>query len=515
MNACVNGAAPLPDHKNGRNSMNRHEQMQNLADADLDFLVIGGGASGAGVLLDAASRGFRVGLIERQDFMSGTSSRSTKLVHGGVRYLEQAVKTLDHGMLTLVREALRERKTMLNMAPHLARPIALVTPLQSRWQWPYLRTGLGVYDWLAGTQSVGQTTTLNQEDLRQSCAALKPNFPIGVRYWDGQFDDARFGIAMIRSGVDHGASALNHCSIEKIERIDNGYRVRVKERFSEQVITLTCKVIINCTGPWTDVIREQVRPNSQTVVKTSSGAHIVVSKTKVPIQDAVLIPKTDDGRVLFMIPWYGQVLIGTTDTIEGLSDNPITSAEEISYLIHEANKWLQNPLKTGDVQATFKGLRPLVDDQAASTAKISRDHQVIREDRVLSLTGGKWTTWRSMAQDAVDQAITIAELPETPCITASLKLAGCGKPNTSELEKVDVDIAAHLRRCYGGEASSVLKMGSLNRIVPHYPWIEAEIAWALEKEAAVLPEDILERRLRMNTVDHKAYQAALDKLAEP
>ncbi|WP_119393518.1 glycerol-3-phosphate dehydrogenase/oxidase [Salinibius halmophilus] len=493
--------------------MDRTQQLQRLTDAELDFLIIGGGASGAGALLDAATRGYKVGLVDRQDFMSGTSSRSTKLVHGGVRYLEQAVKTLDWSMLQLVHEALRERQTMINMAPHLAQPISMVTPLKSRWQWPYLRTGLGMYDALAGKRSIGKTTTISEAQLQASCPALKQNFPIAVKYWDGQFDDARFGIAMLRTAVNKGGLALNHCNILSIKRNQHGYRVSLQERFSEKKFALQCKGIINCTGPWTDEIREQVRPDRHGIMKTSGGAHIVVSPKRVPLQHAVLIPKTEDGRVLFMIPWYQQILIGTTDTLDPLSDNPQASDDDIKYLISEANKWLQQPINEKDVLATFKGLRPLLDDLSSSTAKISRDHQILVEDRMLTLTGGKWTTWRSMAEDALNQAAKMVDLPAMPCITDTLKLVGATDPNTAPIPDIDTDISNHLRQRYGSEAELVLQAGSHKRLFEHYPWIEAEFAWAMEKEAAVTPEDILERRLRMNTVDSKAYMEALNILS--
>lgn len=493
--------------------MDRNQQLQKLQDAELDFLVIGGGASGAGVLLDAATRGYKVGLVDRQDFMSGTSSRSTKLVHGGVRYLEQAVKTLDWSMLQLVQEALKERQTMINMAPHLAQPISMVTPLKHKWQWPYLRIGLGVYDALAGKRSLGKTRTISQTDLRASCPALKPDFPIAVKYWDGQFDDARFGIAMLRTAINSGGMAINHTTVDSIKRSANGYQVTLTERFSQQRIRLRCKAIINCSGPWTDEVRQQVRPDRQNMMKTSGGAHIVVATKSVPIQHAVLIPKTEDGRVLFMIPWYQQILIGTTDTADGLSDNPTASTADVDYLINETNKWLSQPISKKDVLATFKGLRPLVDDLSSNTAKISRDHQVVIEDRMLTLTGGKWTTWRSMAEDAVNQAAKLVDLPEVDCRTEHIKLVGAEGAKGDPPDTIEPDIAAHLRQRYGGEAEQVLAMGSRKRLFAHYPWIEAEFAWAMAKEGAVTPEDILERRMRLNTVDSEAYMEALNILS--
>lgn len=499
----------MPSQLQANQAWQRQAQRQSLDDADLDVLIIGGGASGAGVLLDALSRGLKAALIERQDFMAGTSSRSTKLIHGGVRYLEQAFKTLDIGKYQLVREALAERKRMLAMAPHLAWPLTLITPVKSWIGLPYYRTGLGLYDVLAGSQRLGRSRIESKNELKRACPSID-DAPLkgGVSYQDGQFDDARFGIAMIRTALEQGGLALNHCAVDNL-LIENGQVVGAQchDLIADDRFELRARAVVNCTGPWTDQLRLQAKPDAKPMMTVSSGIHLLLNRNLLPDGRGILIPQTEDGRVLFLLPWLGKTLVGTTDDPAELSDRPEASQAEVDYLIRHLNGWLSKPISSDDISATFTGLRPLVSDpHGGSTSKLSRDHVIVSENGLTSLTGGKWTTWRRMAEDCMDEVIADSGLNAGPCRTQNLRLAGAnGDKSGTEaaLKNLPSDIAAHLWQAYGDRAEAVLAQGSAERLVKGAPYIEAELSWALNYEGAHTAEDVLNRRLRVGMLDRQ------------
>ena len=487
----------------------RHEQFQAIANQSVDVLVVGAGASGAGVFLDALSRGLSAVLIDRQDFMAGTSSRSTKLVHGGVRYLEQAVKELNIGKYQLVKEALAERRRMLEMAPHLAWKLNLITPVKGVIGLPYFRIGLGVYDFLSGSQKIGGSKIEGKKSLAKICPELdlKP-LTGGVSYYDGQFDDARFGVAMVRTGLEMGGHALNYATVESLlHEGGNIAGVKAYDQIGEQSFEIKAKVVINCTGPWTDHLREMADPDCKKLMTVSSGIHILIERDLLPEGRGILIPETEDGRVLFMLPWLGKTLVGTTDDPAELSDEPNVSEDEIQYVLRTANSWLKSDIKREEVTASWSGLRPLVSDpDAESTSKLSRDHVVLNDNGLISLTGGKWTTWRKMAEDCVDEALKTHNIQAKKCDTHDLRLAGArgdtqgAKHALAHLPDFQAD---YLWRTYGDRAPAVLTYGDEKPLIEGEPYTDAELRWVICFEGACTVDDVLRRRLRVGMLDEK------------
>ncbi len=494
-----------------KQSWSRVEQLEQIKNQDVDVLVIGAGASGAGVFLDALSRGLSCVLIDKQDFTAGTSSRSTKLVHGGVRYLEQAVKELNIGKYQLVREALAERRRMLDMAPHLAWKLNLITPVKGLIGLPYFRIGLGVYDFLSGSQKIGPSRIESKKMLKQICPDIDTK-PLtgGVSYFDGQFDDARFGVAMVRTGLEMGGNAINYVEVtELLKESDDVKGAVCRDRISNQTFEIRAKAVVNCTGPWTDTLRAMANPQYKPMMTVSSGVHLLVERNLLPEGRGILIPETEDGRVLFMLPWLGKTLVGTTDDPAELSDNPSVSEQEIEYILETCNGWLEKPIDRSEVTASWSGLRPLVSDpDAQSTASLTRDHVVLDDNGMISLTGGKWTTWRKMAEDCVDEVVKTRHLNAAKCDTYDLKLVGArGNKTEAEQALADLpsDIRQHLWETFGDRAGQIVS-GSTERLLEGQPFIEAEIDWIIDQEGAVTTDDVLNRRLRIGMLDEKVAE---------
>lgn len=508
--------------------MQRQTQIERLKKENFDLLVIGGGATGAGIALDAATRDLKVALVERDDFAAGTSSRSTKLIHGGVRYLEQAVLKFDKEQYHLVRDALAERATLLKLAPHLAQPIALLTPLYSWWMTPYFRVGLKMYDWLAGKQNLSPSKYLSRK------AALK-NFPMikskglvgGVLYYDGQFDDARMNVTVAMTAKDHGAAVANHLAVVSLlEQEGHLNGARVREEFTGEEFDIHAKAVINATGPFSDSIRHLEDPQAKPMLKTSSGIHIVLHKRFSPPATGLLIPKTEDGRVLFLLPWLGHTLVGTTDNPAKVEANPKPTEAEIDYILRHLKKYFDVPVKRGDILATWSGLRPLVSDPKASdTARLSRDHVIHRGPKgLITIAGGKWTTYRKMAEDTVNQAIKFEHLsPIHASQTDHVLLRGADHYSgkiSDQLQKnfdLDADVALHLSRAYGSRAPQVAEIareGYADRLAPDHPYIAAEVLYAAREEMACTPVDILARRTRLTFLDSAAARTALPRVIE-
>ena len=385
--------------------MNREEHLQRLKTQSFDLLVIGGGATGAGVALDAVSRGLSVALVERDDFSAGTSSRSTKLIHGGVRYLEQAVKKFDRTQFNLVRDALKERAILLKIAPHLSRELPLVTPLYNWLEVPYYMTGLKLYDALAGKAKLQPSRFVDAQEALNRFPMLKPEgLRGGVLYYDGQFDDARMNVSIALTAASLGAAVANHVEVtalckEKEEGVISGAALR--DTLTGEGWEVNAQVVVNATGPFTDAVRHMDDPDAPAMLSASSGAHIILDERFSPPATGLLIPQTEDGRVLFLLPWLGHTLIGTTDHPAPITPNPEATEEDIAYILRHVHRYFSLPVSRADVKASWSGLRPLVSDPSASdTARLSRDHVInISPSNLLTIAGasGRPTArWRSI-----------------------------------------------------------------------------------------------------------------------
>jgi glycerol-3-phosphate dehydrogenase len=507
--------------------VNRREALERLRCERFDLLVIGGGATGAGTALDAASRGLSVALVEATDFAAGTSSRSTKLIHGGVRYLEKAVKQLDRSQFALVRDALAERAVLLRIAPHLTRPLPLLTPLYGLLQIPYYLAGLKMYDLLAGRANLAPSRFLSRSAANERFPMLRSaGLKGGVLYYDGQFDDARMNVAIALTAADEGAAVANH--LEVAELLKEGGRIRgalVLDRLTGERWEIAARVVVNATGPFADQLRLMDDPDAPRLLDTSSGVHVVLDRRFAPPDTGLLIPRTEDGRVLFLLPWLGHTLVGTTDQPAPLSADPQATEEEIEYVLRHLRRYFDLPVGRSDVLAAWSGLRPLVsDDRKAGTASLTRDHLIsVSESGLLTITGGKWTTYRKMALDAVERAIRIGGLaPRSASRTAGLPLRGAGRYRAEghqELERAGLasDVARHLNRAFGDRATEVADLaaqGYGERLVPGYPHIEAEVLYAAREEMACTADDVLARRTRLSFLNEEAARQARGRVEE-
>lgn len=424
-----------------------------------DIVVIGGGATGVGIAIDAATRGYSVALLEAYDFGKGTSSRSTKLVHGGVRYLR-------NGQISMVMEALEERGLMLKNAPDLVSDLSFIVPIYHVWEWAFYGTGLKAYDWLAGKYGFGRTEILSRAETTRRLPAVKTDgLQGGILYHDGQFDDARLLIQMAQTAADHGAVLVNYAPVLSIE----GKAVIARDAETGDDLRVEGRAIVNAAGPFSDRIRRLADPSAPRTVATSQGAHVVVDKSFLPGSAGLMVPRTSDGRVLFAIPWNGHTLIGTTDTpIQDVSPEPKPLDSEIDFILGTAQCCLARPPRRTDVLSTFAGVRPLVLKGAGSnTAALSRDHTIrIEPNGMITIVGGKWTTYRHMAEDCVNHAATAAALPPRPCRTRELPIR---RPEN---------------------------LASGARLHPALPYTESHVVHAAREQMARTLEDVLGRRTR-------------------
>jgi glycerol-3-phosphate dehydrogenase len=472
-----------------------------------DLAVIGGGATGLGIALDAASRGFSVVLLESEDFAKGTSSRSTKLVHGGVRYLAQ-------GNISLVHEALHERATILRNAPHLAQPLAFLMPCYKYWEIPFFGAGLIMYDALAGKRGLGHTKFLGARQTQDTLGNIRAEGLKGsVQYWDGQFDDARLSIALARTAAQHGALLLNYCKVTELIHVDGKVAgLHAEDRETGQHVEVKARCVINATGVWVDAIRQLEQQNTDRkindIIAPSQGVHIVVDKKFLPGDRAIIVPHTTDGRVLFAVPWLGKVIIGTTDTPRhDLSREPDPFKEELDFILNESARYLKLAPTRADVLSIWVGLRPLVkpaEDSGLNTKKISREHTVlISPGKLVTVTGGKWTTYRAMAHDALQHCFKAGLLPErTPSKTENLPLVGAQQHQ---------DVAHPMSQApglaaYGDEAASVNALpGAEHQLGGGLT--EAMVRFAGRYEYARRVEDVLARRSRLLFLDAKLAES--------
>jgi glycerol-3-phosphate dehydrogenase len=455
-----------------------------------DIIVIGGGATGLGIALDGASRGYKALLLEQSDFAKGTSSRSTKLVHGGVRYLAQ-------GDLLLVLEALHERGLMLKNAPHVTFNQEFIIPVYTVWDAFMYTVGLKFYDLLAGRLSMGKSYFINKKETVRRLPQLKPEgLKGGVVYHDGQFDDSRMALSIAHSCVENGGLVLNYFKVTGLLKSETGKinGVAAKEIFSGEEFRLKAGLVINAAGVFADSIDSRDNPLAKPSIKPSQGVHIVLDKSFLRSSSAIMIPKTNDGRVLFAIPWHNEVVVGTTDTpISEISLEPVATGEEINFILHTAEKYLVKPPRREDIISIFAGLRPLAanPDNPASTKEVSRRHKItLSPSSLLTIIGGKWTTYRRMADETLNKAIKAGLLEKRKCVTSDLKLAGA--PIGSSPRRFHI---------YGDRSVEIEKMISDNPLLgqpinPGFPYTRAEISWICRNEMPLTLEDILARRTR-------------------
>jgi glycerol-3-phosphate dehydrogenase len=472
-----------------------------------DLAVVGGGATGAGIALDAAARGYEVVLLEQSDFGKGTSSRSTKLVHGGVRYLQQ-------GNLSLVIEALKERGILLKNAPHLVHDLPFVVPNYQWWEAPFYGVGLKVYDLLAGRYGFGASVLLSREQVLQRIPTLEQDgLRGGVLYHDGQFDDSRLLINLVQTSAEQGACLLNYAKVTRLLKDANGFVVGLEFRDEESGLehSLHARCVINATGPFCDDLRRQDDPGAESMIAPSQGVHIVLDRSFLPGDTAIMVPHTRDGRVMFAIPWHGHVVVGTTDTpISEISLEPQPVDGEIDFIIETASGYLSKRPARSDILSVFTGIRPLVKAGGHSnTAALSRDHTItISKSGLLTITGGKWTTYRKMAEDCVDHAIVLAQLEERPCTTRSLAIHGCHQ---------NADSNAPLAG-YGSDAEPIRdlmsRMPELGEpLHPALPICGAQVVWAVREEMARTVDDVLARRTRALYLNARAAIALAPAVA--
>ena len=455
-----------------------------------DFVIIGGGATGVGVAVDAASRGYSVLLLEQSDFGKGTSSRSTKLVHGGVRYLEQ-------GNIALVMEALKERGILRQNAPHLVTNLPFVVPNYDWWEAPFYGIGLKVYNLLAGKYGFGQSSILTHDETLERLPTIRPEgLRGGVVYYDGQFDDTRLLINLVQTAIEQGAVLLNYVKVIGVEKGSDGTvdGVVARDMESGREFTAAAQIVINATGPFADGVRRMAEPDAPALIAPSQGVHLVFDRSFLPGESAIMVPHTRDGRVMFAIPWHGHTVVGTTDTpIDEPSLEPRAFDEEVSFILETASLYLHKAPTRDDVLSVFTGIRPLVKSgDSRITAALSRDHTIhIDSSGILTTAGGKWTTYRHMAEDTVDHAAELARLPDRPCVTKELRIHGYhwASENYGELAFYGSD-ADDIQELTHKEPALAAALGD------RLPLIAAQVVWAARMEMARTVEDVLARRSR-------------------
>lgn len=533
-----------------------------------DLLVIGGGATGTGIALDAATRGLKVAIVERDDFSSGTSSKSTKLVHGGVRYLEKAVWNLDYNQYQLVKEALRERKSFLYTAPHLSSWLPIMLPLQKWWQLPYFWAGTKFYDFLAGSEGIESSYFLPRSKALDAFPMLKKDNLVGALvYYDGQHNDSRMNVSLAMTATLYGATTVNHLEVTGLEKDAAGKLTgaRVRDLIADkdgksgnEDFVVKARGIINATGPFADAIQQMDEPGTRDIVAPSLGVHVVLPGYLSPQNMGLIDPSTSDGRVIFFLPWQGNTIAGTTDAPCAISQNPVAGEKDIQWILDEIRTYLTPDIdvQRSDILAAWSGIRPLVrDPKSKNTESLVRSHLVtVSDSGLLTCAGGKWTTYRQMAEDAVDEAIKAFKLQPKPvtyvpdisgvngidptskilngtCQTHHIRLLGAhGFSTTLFINLIqhfglDTDVAKHLAADYGDRAWDVAALASPTDNTEHYPhrgqrlstlypFIDGEVRYAVRSEYAQTAIDVLARRTRLSFLNAQAALHALPKVID-
>ena len=489
----------------------RAQLLKSLSDPEKvwDIIIVGGGATGLGTALDAASRGYQTLLLEQADFAKGTSSRSTKLVHGGVRYLAQ-------GNIGLVREALYERGLLLKNAPHLVKNVAFIIPNYRWWERFYYFIGLGLYDLLAGKLSFGQTKHISKNEILDRLPGINAKgLHGGVVYHDGQFDDSRLAVNLAQTCLEQGATVLNYFKVTGLIKTAQKKLSGVIVADAETGISyqLKAKAVVNATGIFVDDLLQMDKPGKKPLVRPSQGVHVVLDRSFMPAHDALMIPKTEDGRVLFVVPWHDRLVVGTTDTpIDTHSLEPVALDAEIDFILNTAAQYLTKAPTRKDVLSVFAGLRPLAapQDDSSKTKEISRSHKlIVSESGMITITGGKWTTYRRMGEDTVDKAIQIGGLESKSSITKDLFIHG-------HIHGFDWDDHLYV---YGNDRNALLALIDENhdwakKLHPKYNYLQAEVIWAVRHEMAHTVEDVLARRVRLLFLDAEAAIESAPLVAE-
>lgn len=548
----------------------REEQLADLRESskpgavEYDMLIIGGGATGAGVALDAATRGLKVAVVERDDFSSGTSSKSTKLVHGGVRYLEKAVWNLDWNQYLLVREALAERKYFLQTAPHLSSWLPIMLPLDKWWKAPYYWAGTKFYDFLAGSEGIESSYFLTRSKALEAFPMLKQTDLVGALvYYDGAHNDSRMNVSIAMTAALYGATVANHTEVTSLIKDENGQLCGAKLKDmnaakngkSIEEITVKAKSIINCTGPFTDSIRKMDDQDCKDIVAPSSGVHVILPGYYAPAKMGLIDPSTSDGRVIFFLPWQGNTIAGTTDSPSPISQNPLPDEKSIEWILEEISHYLSPDInvRRGDVLAAWSGIRPLVKDpKAKNTESLVRNHLIhVSPSGLLTCAGGKWTTYRQMAEECVDAAVNEFKLT-TKAVTNAPRVSGTemiddgamldGSCQTHKVRLVgahgfsktlfipliqrfgvETEVAKHLTESYGDRAWTVAALCELTdkrfpargeRISQLYPFVDGEIRYAVRHEYAQTAVDVLARRTRLAFLNAQAALEALPKVID-
>ncbi|KAM3720800.1 putative glycerol-3-phosphate dehydrogenase [Dirofilaria immitis] len=514
----------------------RTDLIHSLKNDEFDVLVIGGGATGAGVALDAQTRGLKTALVELDDFSSGTSSRSTKLIHGGVRYLQAAIFGLDIEQYRMVKEALFERANLIHCAPHLAYALPIMLPIYKLWQVPYYWLGIKAYDIVSGRRVLKKSYYINKSQALELFPMLKKESLVGaLMYYDGQHDDARMNLAIILSAIRHGAKATNHVKVSKLLKNEEGIvcGAHVVDTLTNEEWDVKAKAVVNATGPFTDSIRLMADPDTTPICQPSAGVHVVLPGYYSPSSTGLLDPSTSDGRVIFFLPWQRMTVAGTTDAPVPLTFNPSPSDVDIEFILREIRHYLSKDVtvRRGDVLSAWSGLRPLVrDPNKKDTKSLARNHVIeVSKSRLVTIAGGKWTTYRHMAEETVDKVIEVANLqPVRKCVTAGLLLEGAH--NWDPLLHIrlvqdyglDEDVARHLASTYGDKAFAVARMSKItgkrwpivgDRLHSEFPYIESEVKYAI-KEYACTAVDVIARRLRLAFLNTYAAYEVLDKVVD-
>jgi glycerol-3-phosphate dehydrogenase len=495
----------------------RNQALQHAADGEFDVCIIGGGASGAGCALDAQLRGLRTVLVEAGDFASGSSTASTKMVHGGVRYLQEAVSDLDVQQYHLVEMALRERALMLRNAPYLTRTVEFLVPCFSHFDQFYYGLGMKMYDWISGKSSLLPSRMLTREEALYRMPAMQSKSLTGaVAYADGQFDDARYAVALVETFDGLGGDALNYARVTAVERRTDGKiaAAMVTDQVSKQTFRIAARSFVNATGPFSDVMRKLASAKASPRMYPSKGAHILFPLDGFPENDALLVPRTEDGRVIFAIPWNGRLLVGTTDTGYTPGEEMVVTRQEIEYLLRQLNPYLSSPLRPDQVVSGFAGVRPLVSAQGVKdTKKLIRDDEVEfdAESGMISILGGKWTTHRLMGQETIDKVREYLGEPTMPAQTQEHPLSGSADYRWDYWETLGSEFhlpaatAQHLAHKYGTAASSVAKMAESDPsltlpLVQGQAPIRAQVVYAARNEMALTVEDVLARRIGLQLI---------------
>jgi glycerol-3-phosphate dehydrogenase len=474
-----------------------------------DVIVIGGGSTGLGIALDSVTRGYKTLLLEQLDFAKGTSSRSTKLVHGGVRYLAQA-------NFSLVTEALKERGLLEQNAPHLVKNQTFLIPNYTWWEGPYYTLGLKAYDFLAGKLSLGASKRVNKNETIRNLQTIKKNKLRGsVSYQDGQFDDSRLAVNIAQTAIEKGGVLLNYFEVKNLMKDEEKYITGVVaiDKETQKEYNFKGKVVINATGVFADDILQMDQPGSKKKIQPSQGVHLVFDKEFLPGEDALMIPKTDDGRVLFAVPWHNKVIVGTTDEIvDSKTTEPNATEKEVEFILETLNRFIEKKATRKDIKSIYAGLRPLAapDNKGGQTKEISRGHKIlVSETGLISITGGKWTTYRKMAEDTLDKVISLERLPKKECVTENLTIHGAKetKHRSNHLYVYGSD-QRHLQEIINENPD----MGE--KIHPDLDYLKVEVVWAARHEMARTVEDVLARRVRVLFLDAKKSIEMAQTVAE-